>query len=67
MKAADQRFRAIADYTYFWEVWVSPGGHPVWTNPAVERVTGYSANELMAMRNYPMALEQRWPDNQSPW
>ena len=56
LRMAEQRFRAIADYTYFWEVWVSPGGNPVWTNPAVERVTGYSAEELMAMRNYPMAL-----------
>ncbi|MHC4103700.1 MAG: sensor histidine kinase [Planctomycetota bacterium] len=56
LRMGEQRFRAIADYTYFWEVWVSPGGNPVWTNPAVERVTGYSADELMAMRDYPMAL-----------
>ncbi len=56
LRMGEQRFRAIADYTYFWEVWVSPGGNPVWTNPAVERVTGYSVNELMAMRDYPMAL-----------
>jgi len=56
LRMAEQRFRAIADYTYFWEVWVSPGGNPLWTNPAVERVTGYSADELMAMRDYPMAL-----------
>jgi PAS domain S-box-containing protein len=56
LRMGEQRFRAIADYTYFWEIWVSPGGNPVWTNPAVERVTGYSADELMAMRDYPMAL-----------
>lgn len=56
LRMSEQRFRAIADYTYFWEVWVSPGGNPIWTNPAVERVTGYSADELMAMRDYPMAL-----------
>ncbi|MHC4364023.1 MAG: PAS domain S-box protein [Planctomycetota bacterium] len=56
LRMGEQRFRAIADYTYFWEVWVSPGGNPIWTNPAVERVTGYSADELMGMRDYPMAL-----------
>lgn len=56
LRMSEQRFRAIADYTYFWEVWVSPGGRPIWTNPAVERVTGYSADELIAMQDYPMAL-----------
>ena len=56
LRMSQQRFRAIADYTYFWEVWVSPGGNPIWTNPAVERVTGYSANELVNMRNYPICL-----------
>jgi PAS domain S-box-containing protein len=56
LRMSEQRFKAIADYSYFWEVWVSPGGNPVWTNPAVEQVTGYSAEELMAMRDYPGAL-----------
>jgi len=49
----DQCFRAIADYTYDWEVWVSPEGRVLWTNPAVERITGYSVKEIMSMKNYP--------------
>lgn len=50
---SEQRFRAIADYTYDWEVWGSPGGRPLWTNPAVERVSGYTIDECMAMFNFP--------------
>ncbi|HUW17998.1 MAG TPA: hypothetical protein VMW16_01700 [Sedimentisphaerales bacterium] len=40
IRMSEQCFRAIADYTYSWEVWVSPAGRPMWTNPAVERVAG---------------------------
>jgi len=52
-RMTDQCFRAIADYTYDWEVWVGPPGHVLWTNPAVKRLTGYSIKEIMAMPDYP--------------
>ncbi len=52
-RMTDQCFRAIANYTYDWEVWVGPASRVLWTNPAVERVTGYSIKELMAMSDYP--------------
>jgi len=52
-RMTDQCFRAIADYTYDWEVWVGPTSRVLWTNPAVKRVTGYSIKELMAMSDYP--------------
>ena len=53
---SEQRFRAIADYTYDWELWLSPGGRVLWTNPAVERVSGYTIDESMAMYDYPMSI-----------
>lgn len=56
LRMSEQRFRAIADYTYFWEVWVSPKGRVLWTNPAVERITGYSIEQLKQMTGYPMLL-----------
>ncbi|MHC4185755.1 MAG: PAS domain-containing protein [Planctomycetota bacterium] len=56
LRLSEQCFRAIADYTYFWEVWVSPGGRVLWTNPAVERITGYNIDELKAMSDYPIPL-----------
>ena len=55
-RMTDQCFRAIADYTYNWEVWVGPAGRILWTNPAVQRVTGYSIKEIMAMPDYPSAV-----------
>ena len=49
-------FRAIADYTYDWEVWVGPTGRVLWTNPAAERLTGYTIKEITAMSDYPTSL-----------
>jgi PAS domain S-box-containing protein len=56
LRMSEQCFHAIADYSYFWETWVSPAGRPIWTNPAVQKVTGYTIKEIMAMRDYPMPL-----------
>lgn len=47
-RQGEERFRAIADYTHDWETWVNPGGKLIWTNPAVERITGYSLEEYMS-------------------
>jgi PAS domain S-box-containing protein len=55
-RMSEQCFQAIANYTYDWEVWVSPTGRVLWTNPAVKRVTGYDIRELMAMTDYPKSI-----------
>jgi PAS domain S-box-containing protein len=55
-RMTDQCFRAIADYTYDWEIWVGPPGRVLWTNPAAQRVTGYNIKEIMAMSDYPGSL-----------
>ncbi|NLH41518.1 MAG: PAS domain S-box protein [Planctomycetes bacterium] len=55
-RMSEQRFQAIADYTYDWEVWVSPAGRVLWTNPAATRISGYQVEELLAMRDYPGPL-----------
>ena len=55
-RMSEQCFRAIANYTYDWEVWVGPTGRVLWTNPAVARVTGYTVKELIAMPNYPESI-----------
>ncbi len=51
-----EHFRAVADYTYDLESWVGPDGRLLWVNPAVERLTGYSVAECLAMRDYPLPL-----------
>ena len=55
-RMTNECFRAIADYTYDWEVWVGPTGRVLWTNPGVERVTGYNIKEITAMSGYPTPL-----------
>jgi len=52
----EQRFRAIADYTYAWENWFGPDGKLRWINPAVERMTGYTVRDCMTMENFPLPL-----------
>ncbi|MBN2180613.1 MAG: PAS domain S-box protein [Sedimentisphaerales bacterium] len=55
-KMTDQCFRAIADYTYDWEVWIGPSGRILWTNPAVKRLTGYDIKEITSLPDYPGAV-----------
>jgi PAS domain S-box-containing protein len=51
-----QHFRAVADYTIDWESWHAPDGRLIWVNPAVERITGYTVAECLAMADYPMPI-----------
>jgi PAS domain S-box-containing protein len=52
----DRWFRAVANYTYDWESWHDGEGRLKWVNRAVERITGYSANDCLAMQDYPLPL-----------
>lgn len=56
MQSAEHLFQSIANYTYDWESWMDPDGKPRWINPAVMRMTGYSVEECLRMRNYPLPL-----------
>lgn len=49
-----RRFRAVADYTNDWESWHAPDGRLIWVNPSVQRITGYSVDECLAMEDYPL-------------
>jgi hypothetical protein len=52
-------FRVVANYTYDWESWHDPSGKPIWINDAVERMTGYSVAECLAMTEYPLPIVAR--------
>ncbi len=49
-------FRYIADCTYDWESWFGVDGQLLWVNAAVERFTGYSADECMEMEDFPFPV-----------
>ncbi len=56
LRKSEEKFRAISDYTYDWESWHGIDGQLLWVNRAVERFTGYSIEECMAMSDYPLPL-----------
>lgn len=56
LRISEERFQAIADYTYDWEYWLAPDGRLLWTNPSVQRITGYSSEECQRMPDFPRVL-----------
>jgi diguanylate cyclase (GGDEF)-like protein/PAS domain S-box-containing protein len=53
---SEQRFHAIADYTVDWESWIGPDNKSIWVNASVQRLTGYTPQECLAMSDYPLPL-----------
>ncbi len=49
---SEEKFKTIANYTINWESWFAPDGTYLWVNPAVERITGYPAAEVLAMPDF---------------
>ena len=52
LQKSEEKFRTIANYTVDWESWFGPDGKYLWVNPAVERITGYSVDEVLAMPDF---------------
>ena len=65
LRDSQKQFRIIADYTYDWEGWHDDKGSLLWINPAVERISGYSVQECIAMGDYPLPLIH--PDDRHVW
>ncbi|AFM24655.1 PAS domain S-box protein [Desulfomonile tiedjei] len=47
LRASEERYRTIADFTYDWESWIGPDGKFIWVSPSCLRVTGYAAEEFL--------------------
>ncbi|MBU4461147.1 MAG: PAS domain S-box protein, partial [Verrucomicrobia bacterium] len=64
LRASEEKFRAIANYTVDWESWFGVDGKYLWVNPSVERFTGYSAEEVLAMPDFISVLiaEEDWDE-----
>ncbi len=52
LRESEEKFKAIANYTVNWESWFGPDGQYLWVNPAVESITGYSAEEILTMPDF---------------
>lgn len=47
LKEAEEKYRTVADYTYHWETWLSPGGEYIYVSPSCKRISGYTVEEFM--------------------
>jgi PAS domain S-box-containing protein len=47
LRESQQKFQAIADFTYDWETWLGPDGNYIYMSPACERISGYTVAEFM--------------------
>lgn len=63
-REAAQNFRLLADHTYDWEYWRLPDGTYRYISPACERITGYTADELIT--NPQLVLDMVEPDYADP-
>ena len=42
VRAGEEKFRTVADFTYDWEYWRGPDGKLIWMSPSCELFTGYT-------------------------
>jgi diguanylate cyclase (GGDEF)-like protein/PAS domain S-box-containing protein len=56
LRESEQRFFAIANYTFDLELWIDPEGRMIWVNPSAQRMTGYSVQECLDMPGFPISL-----------
>ncbi|HIJ91546.1 MAG: PAS domain S-box protein [Desulfobulbaceae bacterium] len=56
LRASEERFRTVADFTLGWEYWESPQGEIIYMSPSCEVVTGYSRAEFAAEPDLLMRL-----------
>jgi PAS domain S-box-containing protein len=48
LRAAEVKYRTVADFTYDWETWIDAAGRWLYCSPSCERITGYRAEEFLA-------------------
>ncbi|MCM0082586.1 PAS domain S-box protein [Geomonas sp. Red32] len=48
LRASEEKYRTVADFTYDWEYWIGPDKSFVYCSPACERITGYPAADFLA-------------------
>jgi PAS domain S-box-containing protein len=51
LRESEERYRAVADFTYDWEYWMALDGKFVYVSPSCERITGYRPEEFIVDPN----------------
>jgi PAS domain S-box-containing protein len=51
LRASEEKFRTLVEWTYDWELWLDPDGNVVYGSPSCERISGYSPEEFLADPN----------------
>jgi diguanylate cyclase (GGDEF)-like protein/PAS domain S-box-containing protein len=67
LRASEQRFYAIAHYTYDLELWIEPNGRTIWVNPSAERIIGYSPEECLTLVDFPLCLIEPGEQPEARW
>ncbi|SMF39206.1 EAL domain-containing protein [Desulfovibrio gilichinskyi] len=47
LRASEEEYRTIADYTFDWEMWISAEGQVRYVSPSCERISGYPKSYFM--------------------
>ncbi len=61
LRASEEKYRIVADFTFDWEAWRAPDGAYLYVSPASKRISGHSADEFMADPN--LMLQITHPDD----
>jgi PAS domain S-box-containing protein len=48
LRASEERFRTLVEWTYDWEIWLDPLGNLVYSSPSCERISGYRPQDFVA-------------------
>ncbi len=65
LRESEKRYRMVADYTYDWELWISPDGDVEYTSPSCERISGYPPEDFL--RNPALLDSLVLEDDREPW
>jgi PAS domain S-box-containing protein len=64
-KAAELKYRTVADYTYDWEYWSHIDGSLEYVSPSCERISGYSVQDFK--ENPALLREIIVPEDKKSW
>jgi PAS domain S-box-containing protein len=65
VKAAELKYRTVADYTYDWEYWANFDGTLQYVSPSCERISGYTPQEFVG--NPPLFREIIVAEDREIW